>query len=491
MASIKNATQPPPVVRAPQPGARPAPQPLTAQAAAQAAAQQAALTAQATAQAAQLAAAQATTQAAAQLIAAQQQQQAQAAILAQATEQAEESEADDGAEDHQEPIPVNETAEQKAERQKRQQMASILGLSVPPSKCFTQLSNNINSEELRNKTIEANGVNTNLKKELQGLQALTEKTAEQQARILAIPEEIVQIKAELTNLHDQQYRIAEETPVAVAAALHKVATDLIIHATERTLNSPGKSRTVTVAHIHQAPEQMETYPVFCNVKTFAEYSPEIEEQLAIQRSEATATKKDKAAELKAAGIKPVRARRKADDDSTAGGKRGLCSNVNNAIQLCKKDIESHKGVRYSNRFREYVADVLNDIIKRISVHLVVLVGKKARTIKAEHVIDALSLMLADKHGIQVINPETANITILSFINLKLDCFKSHKVVNKEAHLAALPEDKKLALEEKKAALAAQRKAKQLQAAMRSKEKLEAKLSQLSVEVGAQALTPPA
>ena len=359
------------------------------------------------------------------------------------------------AEDDDADAPAGETP---AEKKKRKQMAAVLGLQIAPSRCAARLVSAINDLAVREQTSLTNKEHSELKKRL----AATDLGEAERAQALA---QKAALKARLADLHSQQFRIAEETPVAIAAAIDFMVKDMVGHAIRQT-QKQVKNHTVMVSSLHTS-EHASTHRMYCETTPYKNYTELNEELLATMRAEQAKLKK----------AAPKGQKREARE-------RSFITNVNGCIGYCKANCPG-VGVRFSNRFREYLDEVIDEVIRRMARWVAVQIGDDARTVKPSHIEDAIKYWMIDyTEDTSTLHGGEGGVPVLQAVRRILEVFRAHKEQDAAAKVLNLTEEKKQARQAKADALAAERRAKQLETARRAADKVAARIAALSAAAAA-------
>lgn len=167
-----------------------------------------------------------------------------------------------------------ETAEGK-QRRKRQQANRVLGIDIPPARCCTHFKG-------------ALGRDPNMDNQMKELR--------KRIKAAATDEEKKTLKEELKQLSSGQTRLSVNTSTAGAVISEYMVKELLSHGMAQAVS--GEKTMLEVKHLHEGSvKTLVTYPLFQNLPSWVNYSPEGES--AIKARQAAENKKHKqAAEAK-------------------------------------------------------------------------------------------------------------------------------------------------------------------------------------------------
>lgn len=277
---------------------------------------------------------------------------------------------------------------------------------------------------------------------------------------------IVDLKKQIAALTENQIRVSGDAPIALATILDKAIKEFIIHAIRQAMAADRKQ--VDVHFLHDGPvKELSCWAFFRDLDCIVNYDPEYEEQLRQKRAAANkANKEARAAAKKAAetggaakggatGAKkvngPAPAAAAADTEAKDGGADGAAPGTNfftyieNAIKTIRQD-EEFKGIRVSQRLREYCSQVVIEAIvyftnsARISVQDV----NHVRTLSAKHV------KAESKRFMTQVQCTEADIrAYLEHAEAKLGLYQAHISAEKARKEQAMDPAKKAEMEQRK------------------------------------------
>lgn len=366
----------------------------------------------------------------------------------------------------------------------RQQLTTVLGVSISQARCATHLKHNLGDKEVEAEIAD-------LRKQL--------KAAKDSGT--ATDEEIAAFKLKIADLSKALVRIASETPIAAAVVADIVVMELIVRAMDQAIADERKIVNVEHYHAGQTSSAL-CFPIYDKCAAYAEYDPELEEEIRKQRAaENKAAKEAREAKKAAAEAvtgkaapKPKAAAKaaKVDDDGEEGEegddedrhtKTTFYTYVDTALKKAKLQEEYHS-MRVSNRVRENLSDIVADLLKRLALlsQIVVKDVVKVRTMDADHVKAIVHLLMADAGRT---SEQIADV--LGRIDEKLNTYREHLASEKAKKEAALSEDKKAEIERKK--LAAELIRKKRQADLAKKRAYESANKAKSLTADAEKIAP--
>jgi hypothetical protein len=373
--------------------------------------------------------------------------------------------------------PANgEHAAAAAEKKTRQQLTSILAISISQARCQTHLKHNLGDE----------GTEKSIKELRQQLKAAKEQKDAPKEKAL---------KAAIADLSKTLVRISSETPIAVAVVMDSMVKELIRHGMDQAI--AGDRKIVEVAHLHDgSPEGLLYHPLFAKLPSITEYNPDHEEELRKERAaankaakEAREAKKAAADEKKTAakGAKGAKGAKAAapeqpeddedEDDHAEHTKTTFFTYVENALKAVKKD-DPYRTMRVSNRVREYLSELVTEGIARIARLARLLVQKVVvvRTMNADHIKATISFLMADggRSAGQIAEVEGQ-------IDAKLEVYHDHLKSEKDKKAAGLDADRKAENERKRLEADLSRKKKQAELAKKRALEASQKAQELAAE----------
>jgi hypothetical protein len=400
---------------------------------------------------------------------------------------------------------------------KRQQLTSVLHIDISQARCMTHLKNNLANKEIEAEVKALRAELKALKEPQKPLREAMKKSEEagdvaevtrlrgeierMQAELAAQPR-FVDLKKKIADLSQKQTRIGGEAPIATAVIADYVVKEMLCYAMDNALESDRK--LVEVAHIHGDNfTQISTWPLLRNLPSIVSYSPEEEARRKEERAASNKAAKEAREAKKAAAGKGVKAaeEKEAAPEAAAegdaehaehaehahGGKTTFLTYVENLLQTVKSN-ERYATMRVSNRVREYCADIIAELMTRLTrlCNVEVKDINVVRTLTAAHVKGIMTLIMVDEHR----TPEQID-AIRECIDEKLKIYSSHTDGEKAKKLAEMPAEKKAALERKKAEEDIARKQKQAEGAEKRAKIASDKAHALRAELADPSLAAPA
>ena len=270
--------------------------------------------------------------------------------------------------------PVDVAPVDDVEKKVRLQMSNVLGINISHARCLSHLK-----FHLTDAAIEAQV------KEIKAQQK-AEPSEEHVARI-----------AELTK---NAVRISSETPIALATVCDNFVKEFIRHGMQQAIIVERKN--VDVKHLLSGDlTTLVYYPFFKNLPSFVNYNPE-------EKKKETPT--EDVAEV---------AVEESEDESPA--QTSFITYVENAIKTIKKE-EAYASLRINTRVREFLSDLVTDLIQRISVLAKIIVQRviNVKTMTADHIKSVVLLLLADNRS----SEELIN-GVLAIMNDKIRLYQEH------------------------------------------------------------------
>jgi hypothetical protein len=332
--------------------------------------------------------------------------------------------------------------------------------------------------------------------------AVEAKVAELKATLKGEAEEPQkeEAKKELDELQERQVRLSGQTQISMAVLVDGMIKELLVHGMKKAADGAPK-KMVHVANFHsEEVEALKHYPIFEKCASWRGYSPEKEAAL-----EAARTAQNKQAKQEREAAKAAKAAQEAGPAGPAPQKgekakkqteRGatFTTYVDNALQEVKKD-PAFAAMRVSGRVKEYVSDLVQEVVVRLAMLSKFLVQEvmEVKTLTTEHVVAVVSMIMLDAGK----GPEEIE-EVLAPVKGGLESFKAHQQAEKTVKLGNMTPEKSAQLEEKKAEAekkrlahqAEQTRARALAFARKAKELQEA-CAVAGIEVGGGAGAPAA
>jgi len=262
------------------------------------------------------------------------------------------------------------------EKKIRLQVGNVLGVNISHARCLSHLK-----YHLTDASIDAQV------KEIK-LQQKTTPSDDSAARIAILTKNYV--------------RISSETPIALATVCDGFVKEFIRHGMQQAIAVDRKS--VDVKHLLSGDVKgLVYYPMFKNLPTFINYVVEEKKE---EKKEEVAPVADSGAE---------------SESEESSAQTSFVTYVENAIKSLKKE-EAFSTLRINTRVREYVSDLVTDLIHRISVLSKVIVQRviNVKTMTADHIKSVVLLILVDS----LCSEEVIN-GVLSNMNDKIKLYQDH------------------------------------------------------------------
>lgn len=369
-----------------------------------------------------------------------------------------------------EAAPAKKPAAKGAKGKKRQQATEVLEIAISTARCMAHIRLHLGDENAEEKIAALRAENKLLKDDPQAA-----------ARIAEIKDEI--------RTHSKHImRVSSMTPVAVAIVMDGFTTDILESGMKAAL--AGGHKTATVANLHeQEPRHLLYWPLLEKLPAYKDYNADNEEELRKQRAadnkKAREVRESRAAEAKktAKAGKPAAKTAKSEDSKDEAGEGGERSKttfytyVENALKVVRKK-EAFKSMRVSNRFREYVSELVAQAIARLTslARIVVNEVAGARTLNEEHILCIFHVLLADSGNGQ------AASALADLVKAKLVIYKQHVNGEKSRKLEKMSAEERAKAASKAKELELGRKKKQVVAAERRSEEAAKKKSALAAEI---------
>lgn len=293
------------------------------------------------------------------------------------------------------PVVVPVVAADAEEKKTRQQLTSILDLSISQARCHTHLKANLGDEAIETEIRE---LRTQLK--------------------TATPAAAEEIKTKIFTLSKKIVRISSECPIATAIIMDQFVRTLLIHGMDQAkiLNR----KIVDIQHLYLG--NVSQFPLFPLV-----------ENLPTWKSSATT-----AVEVKAEAAVETKVEAAAETVSEEASKTTFFTYVENSLKRIKV-AEAYKGMRVSNRVRDFLSELIVESISRISTlsRIIVQTVIGVRTMNADHIKAVILILMADAG-----RSAADALTVTTQIDEKIKLYRTHLVAEREKKLSALSEDKK-------------------------------------------------
>lgn len=371
------------------------------------------------------------------------------------------------------PPPPAEAHDDEHDKKTRTQLSAVLDINISQARCATHLKQNLGDDEIEG----------DIKELRKQLKELKEGGAAEGA--------LNEVKEKIAKRSKDLVRISSATPIAVALVADHVAKNLLRYGMDRAIEANRK--IVDTNHLHEGDSKnLVYYPLYSKCDAWANYDQGVEDERKRQRAAVNKAAKDardakKEAETPAAPAKAAKGGdtkaakaakavpAPAPEDDEDHSKTTFYTYVENALKTVKKDDEKYVNMRVSNRVREYVSDLITQMIARLSTHMRIIVQRVmgVRTVNADHVKAVVNILMADE------GRSTEQIeSVTTQIDEKLKLYQEHILAEKEKKQAALSEEEKLEQEKKQKELDDQRKVKQIESATRQAIKAAAKAKEL-------------
>jgi hypothetical protein len=400
--------------------------------------------------------------------------------------------------------PVNPSAEvDHAENDSgrvRTQLAVVLNINISQARCATHLKQNLGDDETE---VEIKGLRSSL---------ATAKAGGATEAALDV------IKTQIAEKSKKLVRISSGTPIAVAVTCDSAVKELLRHGLDEAIKTSSKA--VNTAHLHSgSPENLVYFPLYDKCDVWSKYSQEREDEIkrnktalakvakeardqakapaapapapvapaaAATATDAAPAKKKKAkakAEPEVKVVVPVAAAAAADDE---GVKTTFNTYVDNALKVVRQENVKYNEYRVSGRVREYLSDLVIQMIARQAklAKVMVQMVMGVRTMNHDHVKAAINILMTDSNRT---NEQIKTVT--DQVNEKL--YSDHNESEKKKKLELLDDEKRADLKRKQLESDIQRKSKQvanaeLQAAKAAKRSSELKTEAELLQKGAAA-----
>ncbi len=348
-------------------------------------------------------------------------------------------------------------AEENGEKKTRVQLASVLHISISQARCATHLKQNLGDEEIEAEIKE-------MRKAM--------KIAKEAGRVT----EAAELKKLISDKSQSLVRLSSETPIATAVLCDCAAKELLRHGMDQAI--AGERKIVEVSHLHDGDTaELLYWPLYERCAIWAEYDPDHEDELKKERAHTNKLAKEAREAKKASpALKPAPKsgspaptaksakatveEAEEEEEQPEHTKTTFITYIENALKEVKKD-EPYKSMRVSNRVREFMAELIAEMIARLSTlaRIIVQGVMNVRTMNADHIKAIVQLLLTDQGRSQEDIDEIAG-----HINEKLDAYIKHLSDEKTKKAQAMTTEKKAENERKQLELELNRKQKQVELA---------------------------
>ena len=261
----------------------------------------------------------------------------------------------------------------------RLQLSTILGVNISQARCLAHLKYHLTDDLIDTKI-----------KEIRLLQK-TEPNEEHQAKLVELSKNVV--------------RISSETPIAIATLCDNFVKELIKHGMNQAIASDRKN--VDIKHLQMGDlTTLVYYPMFKNLSCFVNYS-EVEKVKKVEVVKVEMVIKEETTDVESEDEGPTQT--------------SFITYVENAIKSIKKE-EMYSTLRINNKVREYLSNMVTELIQRISILSKLLVQKviNVRTMTADHIKSAIMIIMVDNKC-----TEESITAIIDFINDKIKLYQEH------------------------------------------------------------------
>ena len=308
------------------------------------------------------------------------------------------------------------------EKRIRLQLTSILGVNISHARCLSHLKYHLTDTTTESQIKEVRG------------QVKNAAEADKEA-----------LRSKITELSKNVVRISSETPIAVATICDSFVKEFIRHGMNQVLTTDRKN--VDIKHLHTGDlKELVYYSIFKNLPSFMNFDQAQEDELRKERAAVNKSKKD---------ASTVIAEVESDDETTVT-KTSFITYVENAIKSIKKE-EVYSSLRINTRVREYLSDLVSELIMRIAVLSKIVVQNimNVRTMNADHIKSIIHLILADdKHT------DARIASVLDSIGDKLKLYQDHTKNEREKKVLLLDDATKELNETQRVAKELEKKKKQ-------------------------------
>lgn len=293
---------------------------------------------------------------------------------------------------------VEDSADENEDSEKRirLQLTNILGVNISQARCLSHLKYHLSDSV----------VDAQIREVRSQMKAINLTDADREV-----------LRTKIVEFSKNVVRISSETPIAVATICDNFVKEFIKHGMNQAIAVDRKN--VDIKHLHNGDlKSLVYYSVFKNLTSFVNYDPVQEDELRKERAIANKNKK-----VPVVAVEPT-SETETDEDSTT--KTSFITYVENAIKTIKKE-EMYSSLRINTRVREYLSDLITELIQRIAVlsKIVVQNVMSVRTMNADHIKSIIHLILADdKHTDARI--EQVMLTITDKLKLYQDHIKNER-----------------------------------------------------------------
>jgi hypothetical protein len=331
---------------------------------------------------------------------------------------------------------IAEAAE--SDKKKRRQIADVLELAISPARCQSHMKHHLTPPEVAAQLLEHRQVLKELKEQ--------EKAGED------VAEEIAAQKAVIAEFNKNVMHLGGDAYVAMATVCDLTVKELLRFVMEETVTGGRKIVEVQYLHTENA-TNLVSWPLIRNLPAIVGYDPAAEEALKKARADENRAHKEARAAHKAAveaGLEEPagkRARARDDYDEEDGVTTNFQTYIDHATKELKQE-EAFSALRISNRVREYVSDLVVQLIERFTTltQIVVLDVLAVRTLNAKHIKAVVRMLLTDEGRAQSDIDE-----FLEAVDGKLAAHKEHLETEKTRKFENMTDEKRAELEEKQAA----------------------------------------
>ena len=290
---------------------------------------------------------------------------------------------------------TGDSSDEDNEKRIRLQLTNILGINISQARCLSHLKYHLSDSV----------VNSQIQDVRNQMKAINLTDADRSA-----------LRSKIVNFSKNVVRISSETPIAIATICDNFVKEFIKHGMNQAILTDRKN--VDIKHLHAGDlKSLVYYSVFKNLTSFVNYDPVQEDELRKERATANKLKKEPST------VEPT-SETETDEESTT--KTSFVTYVENAIKTIKKE-EMYSSLRFNTRVREYLSDLITELIERIAVlsKIVVQNVMNVRTMNADHIKSIIHLILADdKHTDAHI--EQVMLTISDKLKLYQDHIKNER-----------------------------------------------------------------
>ena len=297
------------------------------------------------------------------------------------------------------PIVLSQPLTEKAPTRKRNELRTVLGLSIPPARVRSHLQFHVTEKEDRIKMVDYETSIEKLKKSIE-----TAKTAQQMEQVVQLTTELDKIKKEKnTYSGDHILRIGGTVGIALSAIIDRTLTELLLFGFKQAHVKDHK--LVTVHDFHNDPKTTEKvqslryYPIFSRLKVYRDFTAADEEKacalLSEERKHKLEEKKVTTIDVKTTPVSEMVLPSTAstlvtpeDDESIYGVRTTFETYIDNTINTIKKDERyvQFAEFRVAKRIRIYLSDLVENLICLFGKQTKLLIAaNKVKTINEEFI----------------------------------------------------------------------------------------------------------